>query len=70
MTYYDLRNSAMLQGNVKLVLWDGNGDIAREDQIICTSNANIFNSDFWDNLKIKYIFATDDGFLQIDFDEE
>ena len=70
MTFCELRSALTIQGNVKLVLWDNNGRIIRDDTVIETSDIGIFNTDCYDNFNVKYIFVNDKGFLQIDMETE
>ena len=70
MTFGYLRNHATIQGDVKLTMWDRQGNVKYDDSVTGTEDINLEGLHLWDAQEIKYIFASPDGFLHIDFEWE
>ena len=70
MTFGQLRKRIILQGNIKLTMWDSMGNIKYEDSVEDTENINNNGLHLWDAQEVKYMFASSDGFLHIDFERE
>lgn len=69
MILEQLTDTVTIQGDVVLTLWDG-GEIAERKRVVGTEDLSLvqhLEPFYW--LKIKYIFAAEDG-LHIDFEEE
>ena len=70
MNFGYLRSHSTIQGNVKLTMWGKDGSVRYEDEVHGTEDINNCGLHLWDYQEIKYIFATPDGFLHIDFERE
>ena len=70
MTFGYLRNHTTIQGNVKLTMWDEQGNVKYEDTVDGTEDINLCGLHLWDAFEIKYMFAAPDGYLHIDFERE
>ena len=70
MTFGYLRSHATLQGNIKLTMWDAQGNVKYDDSVIGTEDINLEGLHLWDAFEIKYLFAAADGYLHIDFEWE
>lgn len=69
MTFGTLKKKITLQWYIKLTLFDHDGNKLDTEHIKGGDNINICVSRRWDSREVKYMFAGDDGFLHIDFEE-
>lgn len=70
MNFGYLRSHATIQGDVKLTMWSKDGSVLYEDEVHGTDDIDTCGLHLWDYQEIKYIFASPDGFLHIDFERE
>lgn len=70
MNFGYLRSHATIQGDVKLTMWSKDGSVLYEDEVHGTDDIGTCGLHLWDYQEIKYIFASPDGFLHIDFERE
>ena len=68
MRFGKLRKETVLQGNIKLTMFDGDGNVRYSDTVEGTENINNNGLHLWDVQEVKYMFVGDDGFLHIDFE--
>ena len=67
MLFGNLRDRVVMQGNIKLTMWK-DGEVLYEDIVRDTEDLNHCGLHLWDWQEIKYIFASPDGFLHVDFE--
>lgn len=68
MYFGTIRQYVTIQGNVKLTMWKG-GEVLYEDTVEGTEDINTEGLRLWDYQEIKFMFASPDGYLHIDFEQ-
>lgn len=64
-----LAKQVTIQGDVKLTMWK-DGEVLYDETINGTEDISSEAVHLWDWQEAKYIFASPDGYLHIDFERE
>lgn len=73
MTLYELANNTTVQGNIDIVLFDGNGNEQDDRTFSYVEDLSTYLNQLpegWEDCEVRFFFAAADGWLHIEIYQE